>query len=74
MKNMDKYDKMIIAVIVMIVLSVGLYLVLLFTGVIQSKFPFGALIPSWFVIFIPIINQKRIEDKNKLKNQNPEGK
>jgi len=71
---MDKYDKMIIAVIVMIVLSIGLYIVLLFTGVIESKFPFGFLIPSWFVIFIPIINQKRIEDKNKLKNQNPEGK
>ena len=67
---MDKYDKMIIAVIVIIVLSVGLYLVLLFTGVIESKFPFGALIPGWFVIFIPIIKEKRIEEKRKLKNLN----
>ena len=72
MKNMDKYDKMIIAIIVIIGLSVGLYLALLFTGFIESKFPFGALIPGWFAIFIPIINEKKIEEKRKLKNLNQE--
>ncbi|TFG04007.1 MAG: hypothetical protein EU542_00415 [Promethearchaeota archaeon] len=62
---MDKYERMIIAVIVIIVLSVVLYFVLLFTGFIKSKFPFSGLIPSWFVIFIPIINQKRLEKEKK---------
>jgi hypothetical protein len=66
MKNMDKYERMIIAVIVIIVLSEVLYFVLLFTGFIKSRFPFSALIPSWFVIMIPIINQKRLEKEKKV--------
>ncbi|TFG11839.1 MAG: hypothetical protein EU531_11145 [Promethearchaeota archaeon] len=71
---MDKYERMIFAVVVIIVLSTGFYLVLLFTGFIESKFPFLALIPSWFIILIPIINQKRLEEKKKLNNQYREDK
>lgn len=74
MKNMDKYDKMIFAIVVIVALSVALYMIFLFTGVLESKFPFGVLIPSWFVILIPIINQKRLEEKKKLNNQNLEDK
>jgi hypothetical protein len=74
MKNMDKYERMIIAVIAIVLLATLVYLVSLFTGVIESKFPFGILIPSWFVILIPIINQKRLEEKKKLNNQNREDK
>ncbi|TFG09902.1 MAG: hypothetical protein EU535_08675 [Promethearchaeota archaeon] len=71
---MNKYERMIFAVVVIIALSTGFYLVLLFTGFIESKFPFGVLIPSCFIILIPIINQKRLEEERNLKNQNLGGK
>ena len=70
---MDKYERMIFAIIAIVVLSTVLYLLLLFTGVIESKFPFGVLIPSWLVILIPIINQKKLEEKNKRINVIQEG-
>jgi hypothetical protein len=65
---MDKYGKLMIGVIALIILSVITYFVLLVMGVIESKFPYGVLIPSWLVVLIPIINQKRIEEENKLRN------
>jgi hypothetical protein len=67
---MDKYKRLMIALTVIIVISIVLYFILLFTGSIETKFPFGVLIPSWFVIFIPIINEKRLkEQKNIEKSQ-----
>jgi hypothetical protein len=70
---MNKYDKMIIAIIMILVLLIGLYLVFLFTGFIESNFPFGALIPGWFAVLFPIINKKRDEEKEKLKKLNSGG-
>lgn len=73
MKKMDKYERMMIAVICIVLLAAVLYLSLLFTGVIESKFPFGVLIPSWLVTLIPIINQKKLAEKKKLNNEMSEG-
>jgi hypothetical protein len=63
---MDKYKRLMIALTMIIIISIALYFILLFTGSIEAKFPFGALIPSWLVIFIPIINEKRLKEKKKL--------
>ena len=63
---MDKCERMMIALTVIIIIPIVLCFVLLFTGSIEAKFPFGVLIPSWFVIFIPIIDEKRLKEKKKL--------
>jgi hypothetical protein len=73
MKNMDKYERMMIAVIAIVLLAAVVYLVSLFTGVVESKFPFGVLIPGWLVTLIPIINQKKLAEKKKLNNEMIEG-
>ncbi|MEJ2295843.1 MAG: hypothetical protein P8Y23_13895 [Candidatus Lokiarchaeota archaeon] len=70
---MDKYERMMIAVIAIVLLASLVYLVPLFTGVIESKFPFGVLIPGWLVTLIPIIKQKRLAEKEKLNNEMIEG-
>jgi hypothetical protein len=64
---MDKYERMILAIIIIAISSAALYLLLLISGYIETKFPFGILIPSWLIIFIPIINQKRLEAKKEQK-------
>ncbi len=70
---MDKYERMIIAVIAIVIIAVVVYLVSLFTGIIESKFPFGVLIPGWLVTLIPIINEKKLAEKNKQNYEIIEG-
>lgn len=60
---MDKYERLILAIIVIAILSSVIYLIAIIAGIIDSDFPFVIFIPSWAVICIPIITQKRLEEK-----------
>jgi hypothetical protein len=62
---MDKYERLIFAVSIIAALSIVIYFVALITGNVNTKFPFVTFIPSWFVIWIPIISQKRLIEKRK---------
>ena len=68
---MDKYERLILAISIIAALLIVIYFVALITGNVKTKFPFVTFIPSWLVIWIPIISQKRLKEKTKqedLKN------
>ena len=65
MENMDKYERLTLAFILIAVLSSVIYFIATITGIIDTDFPFVIFIPSWFVICIPIIAQKRLEEKRR---------
>ena len=81
MKNMDKYQKIAIGILIAgVSISIALiYVFFVFYGSgsggsssDDSGFPFFIFFPSWIAIFIPIIAQKRQEAKKKeeeLRNQ-----
>ncbi|MFX1571792.1 MAG: hypothetical protein ACFFB0_03510 [Promethearchaeota archaeon] len=62
---MDKYEKLIGAIILIAVISSVTYFIAIIVGIITTDFPFFIFIPSWGIICIPIITQKRLEEKRK---------
>ncbi len=64
---MDKYERLILAIIIIAVLSSVIYLIAIIAGIIDPDFPFVIFIPSWAVICIPIISQKRLDEKMRQK-------
>jgi hypothetical protein len=79
MKNMDKYQKLFIGILIGAVSIILIYIIVVFSGIISngpnsddSGFPFYIFFPSWVAIFIPIIARQREEAKKKeeeLRNQ-----
>lgn len=62
---MDKYQKAIMAIVIIIVFSSILYGILLIIGVFDTYFPFYIFFPGSIVIWIPIIARKRQEELEK---------
>ena len=79
MRNMDKYQKLIVGFLIAGIAAVLIYVFVVFSGSgsggsssDDSGFPFFIFFPSWIAIFIPIMAQKRQEAKKKeeeLRNQ-----
>jgi len=68
---MDKYEKSILAIVLMVGGSSFIYAVLTIFGVFDVSFPFFIFFPGSVVIFIPIIVRKRqeeLEKENSLKH------
>ena len=76
---MDKYQKMLLGILIGIISIAVIYLfvILIGSGTRRSSsddasFPFFIFFPSWVAIFIPLIVRQRQEDKTKeeeLQNQ-----
>ncbi|MHA2051760.1 MAG: hypothetical protein ACW986_19275 [Promethearchaeota archaeon] len=67
---MDKYEKSILALVLMVVGSSIVYLVVTIFGNFDTSFPFFSIFPGSVIIFIPIIAQRRreeLEKRNRLK-------
>ncbi|MHA2398566.1 MAG: hypothetical protein ACXADU_06720 [Promethearchaeota archaeon] len=62
---MDKYEKSILAIVLMVVGSSIVYAVLIIFGFFDASFPFFIFFPGSVVIFIPIIARKRQEEIEK---------
>jgi hypothetical protein len=62
---MDKYEKAIIAIVIIVVVSTSIYAILLVFGNIGADFPFIIFFPGNAAIWIPIISRKRLEAQNK---------
>jgi hypothetical protein len=79
MKNMEKYQKIALGIVIAGVSIILIYAFFAFnrsggsgSSSDDSGFPFFIFFPSWIAIFIPIIAQKRQEAKKKeeeLRNQ-----
>ncbi|MFX1390085.1 MAG: hypothetical protein ACFE9Z_08495 [Promethearchaeota archaeon] len=65
MDCMDKYKRLMLALILIAVISSGIYFIAIIGGVINSEFPYGIFLPSWAIILIPIITRSRSEEKRK---------
>lgn len=65
MKNMEKYERLTLAIILIAVLSSVIYIIAIIAGIIDTEFPFVIFIPSWVAIWIPIIAHKRLEEKRR---------
>jgi len=84
MKNIDKYQKMILGFLIGVVSIALIYFFVVFngsgsggSGSDSTGFPFYIFFPSWMVIFIPIIAHQRQEAKRKeeeLRNRYEEWK
>ena len=72
MKKLDKYQRMIVGILIVVV-SLGLIYVFIVSGSTSgtssddSEFPFFIIFSSWPAIWIPIIARKRQEAKLKQK-------
>jgi len=73
---MDKYQKAILAIVLVIVIlsiSYAILIIIEILGPFDSGFPFYILMPSWLpAIWIPIIEKKRqeqLKSQNQLKEQ-----
>ncbi len=69
---MDKYEKSILAIVLMVVGSSIVYVALIIFGVFDASFPFFIFFPGSVAIFIPIIARKRqeeLEKNNSLKHR-----
>ncbi|NVM17878.1 MAG: hypothetical protein HWN80_09185 [Candidatus Lokiarchaeota archaeon] len=69
---MDKYQKMIIGILIGAVSIALIYVFVAFNGSgaggygsDDTGFPFYIFFPSWVVIFVPIIARQRQEEKSK---------
>ncbi|MHA2391725.1 MAG: hypothetical protein ACXAEX_07130 [Promethearchaeota archaeon] len=62
---MDRYQKGILAIVIIMVISGISYAVLIILGLVDTYFPFFIFFPGSLVIWIPIIVRKRLNELNK---------
>jgi hypothetical protein len=62
---MDRYQKGILAIVIIMVISGISYVVLIILGLVDTYFPFFIIFPGSLVIWIPIIVRKRLNELNK---------
>ncbi|MFW9828432.1 MAG: hypothetical protein ACFFEY_12650 [Candidatus Thorarchaeota archaeon] len=60
---MDKYEKLILALISIAVLSSFIYLIAIIAEFIAPEFPYGIFLPSYAVILIALIAHRRLDKK-----------
>ncbi len=59
---MDKYQRAILAIVIIIIVSSVAYLMFIILGDVDTYFPFFIFFPGSVVIWIPIIARKREEE------------
>ena len=59
--KMDKYQKAILAIVIITVVSSISHVLFMIFGEVETDFPFIIFFPGFLVIWIPIIAQKRAE-------------
>jgi len=79
MKNMDKYQKIAMGILIAGVSIAFIYVLVVFIGTGsggsdsgETSFPFYIFFPSWVAIFVPLMARKKQEAERKeeeLRNQ-----
>ncbi|MFX1481001.1 MAG: hypothetical protein ACFFCI_23195 [Promethearchaeota archaeon] len=68
---MDKYQKAICAIVIIVIVSGISYITSIILGFVDNSFPFFAIFPGSIVIWIPILARQRqdeLEKKHQMRN------